>query len=593
MAYDVGEREVLEVVGADRLLGGLRLLAVLGRDQLGCDLLLQDLGQHLVRRLRELAVADHPADEVLHERLGHPGVDGVVRHLVTDAVGAPAQRELGEVAGADDDAPALVGETEEVVVAQAGLDVLEGDVVDLVTVGVGVTHVRQHLLGRRADVELLEGDAERPGESGGVALRRRPGGEAGHGEGEHVAARAAEAVHRLARHDQGVRGVEAAADADHGLGTLSTRRGDRGQPLLESGDLDVVGLVAVELEPRGVVGHEREAVDLAQQADVAVGRLQLPVHGAEARRTFVVGAAVVVEGPLAQTLLAQPVEVDVGDRAARPVGEALALLEQVAALVYQRLAVPAQVGGRLALACGRIDVRRRAARARTADQQPSVLRARHGDRASRQVGKDGGTRQRGLGTRRDRHPHVLADLDVEVEAGDVEAAEDEVRAEAHVLAGDRDPLQLAVVAGGEPAALVELAVVGQVGLRRDPHDRPALDDDRTVVDPVALHQRGAHDEHGHQVGARGDDLRDRLLDRGEERVLEEQVVDGVARQPELGEDRHGHTVVVQGVRLLDHLRGVGRRVGQVHRHRAGGDAGEALGVGRVEVHALTLGSRRS
>jgi hypothetical protein len=52
---------------------------------------------------------DHPADQVLHEGLGDAGVDVVVAHLVADAVGAPAQRQLGQVAGPQHDAAALVG----------------------------------------------------------------------------------------------------------------------------------------------------------------------------------------------------------------------------------------------------------------------------------------------------------------------------------------------------------------------------------------------------------------------------------------------------------------------------------------------------
>src|SRR5205085_12525080 len=56
----------------------------------------------------------HPPDQVLDEGLRHAGVDVVVRHLVADAVGAPAQRELGQVARADDDAAAVVREAEEV-----------------------------------------------------------------------------------------------------------------------------------------------------------------------------------------------------------------------------------------------------------------------------------------------------------------------------------------------------------------------------------------------------------------------------------------------------------------------------------------------
>ncbi len=62
---------------------------------------------------------------------GTPGVDAVVAHLVADAVRRPAERELGEVARAEHDPAALVGDPEQVVRAQAGLDVLERDVVDL------------------------------------------------------------------------------------------------------------------------------------------------------------------------------------------------------------------------------------------------------------------------------------------------------------------------------------------------------------------------------------------------------------------------------------------------------------------------------
>ena len=70
---------------------------------------------------------------------------------------------------------------------------------------------------------------------------------------------------------------------------------------------------------------------------------------------------------------------------------------------------------------------------------------------------------------------------MQVEAGDVEAPEDQVGAEADVLPGDGDPLQLAVVARCEPAPLVELAVVGQVGLRGDAEDRAAVRNEGTEV----------------------------------------------------------------------------------------------------------------
>ena len=136
---------------------------------------------------------------------------------------------------------------------------------------------------------------------------------------EDVAARPVQPVHRLGGDDQRVRRVQAAGDPDDDLGLA-----DRAEPLLEPGDLDVVGLVAVQREPLDVVGHEREPVDLAAQADVARGRVEGEVDVAGIGRC-VSARAVVVERALPHPLLPDPVEVDVGDRAARAVGEALGL----------------------------------------------------------------------------------------------------------------------------------------------------------------------------------------------------------------------------------------------------------------------------
>ncbi len=82
--------------------------------------------------------------------------------------------------------------------------------------------------------------------------------------------------------------------------------------LHESRHLDVERLIAVQREPRGVVRHEREAVEVPAKADVAGGRVELEVHGAE-HGVGVLGAAVVVERSLPQAVLAQALEVDIGD----------------------------------------------------------------------------------------------------------------------------------------------------------------------------------------------------------------------------------------------------------------------------------------
>ena len=186
--------------------------------------------------------------------------------------------------------------------------------------------------------------------------------------------------------------------------------------------------------------------------------------------------------------------------------------------------------------------------------------------------------------RRDRHPQVLAHLDVHDEAGHVGGSEEQVGPEGHPVAGDLDRLAALVVTGGEVAPLVELAVGREVGLRGDPDDRAVVDDDRAVVEPRAPLERRADDDDGPQPGGRLCDPCDGVVDRVEEGVLQQEVVDGIPRQPELGEDREGDAVVVQLTHLGDDGVGVALRVGDGDGQRAGRDAREALGVGAVEVH---------
>ena len=118
VAQDVEQEEIVKLVGADPVLGRLHAALVVGGDELGRDLGVEDRLEHLVGRLVELARFDRPADQILDQGLGHAGIDVVMAHLVADAVGRPAERDLGKVAGADDEAAALVGEAEQIVGAK-------------------------------------------------------------------------------------------------------------------------------------------------------------------------------------------------------------------------------------------------------------------------------------------------------------------------------------------------------------------------------------------------------------------------------------------------------------------------------------------
>ena len=95
-----------------------------------------------------------------------------------------------------------------------------------------------------------------------------------------------------------------------------------------------------------------------------------------------------------------------------------------------------------------------------------------------------------------------------------------------------------------------------------------MDDDRAVVEPVAVPQRGADDDDGPQLGGRLGDGDDGVVDRVEEGVLQQEVVNGIAGEPQLGEERERDAVVVQLAHLGDDgsaLRaGSARATGSVH-----------------------------
>src|SRR5579864_6186483 len=101
---------------------------------------------------------------MLDQRLRHRRVDIIMRHVIADAKGAPAESKFGQIARSDHQAASLIGETKQIVGTQSCLYVLERHVVNWLALGERMTHIREHLLGRRPDVDLLAGRAERMNE---------------------------------------------------------------------------------------------------------------------------------------------------------------------------------------------------------------------------------------------------------------------------------------------------------------------------------------------------------------------------------------------------------------------------------------------
>ena len=106
-AQQVVEEEVVQLVAAQDVLGLLLdFAALVRRQQLGADRRVHNVAQDAADLVVKAGAqeGDHFADH----RLGQADVDVVVGQMVA-AEGAPAQRVLGHVAGADHDAAAAVG----------------------------------------------------------------------------------------------------------------------------------------------------------------------------------------------------------------------------------------------------------------------------------------------------------------------------------------------------------------------------------------------------------------------------------------------------------------------------------------------------
>ena len=254
---EVVEEEVVQLVAAEESLGLLRLRAA--RDELGRDgrraHVAQDGGDARGGGVR-LAL-DDPA----HKRLRDAAVHVVHRHLVA-VVGRPPERDLGEVAGADDEAALLVRQVHQHLRALAGLGVLVGDVAHLRV----VADVGEVALHGGADRDGAQLRAEQLRELLGVAARARGRAEAGHRDGERRGAREAEQVGRARADEQGERRVEPAGDAED----EPLRAGALHAPG-EPGALDREDLAAARLARGGVGRDERARVD-AQPREV--GRLR-------------------------------------------------------------------------------------------------------------------------------------------------------------------------------------------------------------------------------------------------------------------------------------------------------------------------------
>ncbi len=131
-------------------------------------------------------------------------------HMIAHAIGGPPQRDLAQIAGANDPPAMLTCKAEQVIGSQARLHILESDIVDGLAIGKGMADVRQHQRGGGLDVHLLRRDLESVHQPPGIGSRAFRSAETGHGVTANGGARQTEAVAGLGSDDQRMGAVQPA-----------------------------------------------------------------------------------------------------------------------------------------------------------------------------------------------------------------------------------------------------------------------------------------------------------------------------------------------------------------------------------------------
>ena len=485
------------------------------------------------------------------QRFGHGGAHVVHAHLVA-VVGAPAQRQLAQIACAQREAADLVGDVHDDLRAFARLRIFVGDVVHF---GI-LPDILEVLLDSLDDGDGSGRAADQRHQPERVLQRAAARAHAGHGDADQPLHRIARAAERIGGGEQGERRIEAAAHAEHGApGVHPLHAGQQG------GGLNQQDFLRARV-PLRTGRHEGQGRDGAQQALVGM-RGQLKADGAQGLR------CVLGESAALAALEAQALHVHIRDGEGALAGEALVFGEQAAVFVDPGIAGKHQIGGRFAVARARVEIAAQAARALLGDQLAAV--AVLGDQLVGGGGVDDHQRAahaqpRG---RRRGHPQILAKLDAE---GESAAVEDQIPADGDALAAERHALRRGSPRL-KPALFIKLAAVWQMRLGHHAENPPAADRRRAVIQPAADFQRKPDDER--RANRRMKQRFKRLQTARQQRGMEQQVGAGVAAETELRKNAKLGALLVRLTQQREDFLRVGLRIGQMDARHGGHRADHA------------------
>ena len=179
---------------------------------------------------------------------------------------------------------------------------------------------------------------------------------------------------------------------------------------------------------------------------------------------------------------------------------------------------------------------------------------------SREVQYDVGTSQSKVIAWRQGCPHVLTDLDAE--AGAVAGAEHLwIGRHMNGAACEIDVLGYHIGAGGKPPFLIELVVVGQVGLRDKSQQRSVLYHSGTVIQQRTYAHGQTHHRDDVELACEVEQHQQAFLGLVQQQLLTKQVLTTVACQRQLGkhDDLRSPTLCLsyQALYLLNVVRHIG------------------------------------
>ena len=516
----------MQLVRAHQILSLLRNLAVArGRQKLGRYRRIEDIEQDLGNTpAKDIGRIAH---QMAHKRLGHARVDGVHAHVVA-VIGSPAERQLRQIARTDDKTASLVGQIHQNLRALAGLAVLVGHVLH----GRIVLNVLEVLFHGRVDRNLAEAHAQVASERLGIGLGAMRRAKAGHGDRRDARTRQSQRIEGTHGHKQCQRGVQAARKADdRSLGARVGKAGLEASSLQVEDGLAALGQVAV------VGRHKRRARENA--VDIA-GIAQNRLFGQHAlkRKLNDRGLRRIVRARprrRAAALGNQAVKIDIGHR--HIAGEELRGGELRSVFIDEVLARKDHIGRGLALTRVRIGIGAVQARALVGYEAASVICLTDNLVRSRRVENHRGTGKRHLGRRGRRHPQVLADLNAQhhILGTLITAAVDKPRTHRNrTLTGKLDPYRICG-RRSKPAALVELAIVGQILLGREAQKLARAAHGGAVVDILGNRNGKTDGKDNRQLASFIENMCQCSLAGMQQRAIMEQVGRGIAAQVELGQ----------------------------------------------------------